>query len=217
MGLADYLQAWRRWLGLRAARVWAVPTSLVQLTCRVGERLSQGALGETMQTMLEQGNLGHPNALQRMHEHLGLVPRTLEQALAEAPSHTQDRWHARLYFALPALRITLALLWLASGVIGWWLPSGAVATAASGGPLSISTSLTLARATASLDLLLGAACLLRWRPRLVLGGMLLMLLGYTVGIGTLWPVHWLDPMGGLLKNVPLMAAIAVLLVTEDKR
>ncbi|ULU25885.1 DoxX-like family protein [Dyella terrae] len=217
MGLAEYLQDWRRWLGLRAARLWLVPTALVRVACRVGERLGQGPLGETMQRMLEHGNLGQAGALERMHERLGLSPRTLQRALAESPSHVQDRWHARLYLALPLLRVTLALLWLASGVIGWMLSSDTVAASAQGGPLSPEATLMLARATATLDLLLGALCLLRWRPRLVLGGMLLMLLGYTIGIGMLWPMHWLDPLGGLLKNVPLMAAIAVLLLTEEKR
>ncbi len=217
MGLAEYLQHWRRWLGLRAARLWIVPTSLVRIACRIGERLGQGPLGETMQRMLEHGNLGDAEALTTMRERLGLSPRTLERALAEAPSHVQDRWHARLYLALPLLRVTLALLWLASGVIGWTLSADAVAASALGGPLSADASLVLARATATLDLLLGALCLLRWRPRLVLGGMLLMLLGYTVGIGLMWPTHWLDPLGGLLKNVPLMAAIAVALLTEEKR
>jgi uncharacterized protein YbjT (DUF2867 family) len=217
MGLADYLQRWRRWLGLRAAHLWIVPTSFVRIACRIGERIGQGPLGETMQRMLEHGNLGEAGALQRMHERLGLSPRTLDRALAEAPSHVQDRWHARLYLALPLLRITLALLWLASGVIGCTLSADAVTASAHGGPLSPDASLMLARVTATLDLLLGALCLLRWRPRWVLGGMLLMLLGYTLGIGALWPAHWLDPLGGLLKNVPLMAAIAILLLTEEKR
>jgi len=30
-------------------------------------------------------------------------------------------------------------------------------------------------------------------------------------------MHWLDPLGGLLKNLPLMAALIVLLATEDQR
>lgn len=217
MGLSDYLQIWRRWLGLRAAHVWTIPTSFVRFVCRVGEHIGRGPFGETTRTMLEHGNLGQPDALERMHEHLGLKPRTLEQVLARTPSHTQDRWHARLYLALPALRFTIALLWLASGMVGWWLPTHTVTTIAHGGPLSVEASIVFARATASLDLLLGALCLLRWRPRWVLTAMLLMLLGYTAGIGTLWPTHWLDPLGGLMKNVPLMAAIAALLATEDKQ
>lgn len=216
MGLDDYLQCWRRWLGLRAAHVWVVPTVLARVACRIGEGLGRGPLGKTMERMLEHGNLASAGALERMHQQLGLSPRSLERALAEAPSHVQDRWHARLYFALPALRISLAFLWLASGLIGWTLPADTVSAATRTGPLPDDASLVLARATASLDLLLGMLCLVRWRPRWVLGGMLMMLLGYTLGIGALWPIHWLDPLGGLLKNVPLMAAVAVLLASEER-
>lgn len=47
--------------------------------------------------------------------------------------------------------------------------------------------------------------------------MLAMLVGYTLGIGILWPAHWLDPLGGLLKNLPLFGALVILLVTEERR
>lgn len=217
MGLGDYLQCWRRWLGLPPALLWAMPTTWVRMACRVGELLGRGPLGETMQRMLEHGHLAQSPALPQMRSRLGLVPRTLERAMAEAPSHVQDRWHARLYFALPLLRICIGLLWIASGVIGWWLPRDAVNAATQGGLLSQSAALVIARGTASADLLLGTLCMLRWRPRPVLAGMLLMLFGYTLGIGTLWPTHWLDPLGGLLKNLPLMAALVLLLATEEKR
>ncbi len=217
MGLGDYLQRWRRWLDLPPARLWPVPDGPVRLASRVGEALGRGPLGETMRRMLEHGNLGQTDALTRMQEALSLAPRSLEQALAEAPSQEQDRWHARLYLALPLLRLSLALLWLASGVVGWLLPASAVVAAGAGGPLATAPMLALARATASLDLLLGALCLLRWRPRWVLAAMLAMLLGYTVGIGLLWPQHWLDPFGGLLKNLPLLAALIALLAVEPRR
>ncbi|WP_049623338.1 DoxX-like family protein [Frateuria defendens] len=217
MGLGEYLQSWRRWLGLPAARLWPVPMPGVSLACRLGERLGRGPLGETMQRMLAHGNLGRSDALARLHERLGLVPRTLERALAESPSHVQDRWHARLYLWLPLLRTSLGLLWLASGVVGWLLPPHAIAATTAGDTLSPVPALWLARITASLDLLLGALCLLRWRPRWVLAGMLAMLFGYTFGIGTLWPAHWLDPFGGLLKNLPLLACLGLLLATEERR
>lgn len=213
----DYLLAWRRWLGFGAARTLPVPAALVHLAATLGERLGNGPLGQTMTRMLERGNTGTTRAVARLQQHLGLTPRPLLQALDETPSAVQDRWHARLYFALPALRVSMALLWIASGVVGWLAPLASVVASAPGGALSADTLLVLARVTASADLLLGALCLLRWRPHLVLTLMLAMLLGYTLGIGSLWPTHWLDPFGGLLKNVPLSAALAILLVTEERR
>ncbi|KZC20500.1 MULTISPECIES: NAD-dependent epimerase/dehydratase family protein [Rhodanobacter] len=217
LSLRDYLLAWRRWLGFGRARTLAVPAPLVRLACALGEHLGRGPLGNTMARMLERGNLGAADAVDRLHERLGLAPRSLQRALAEAPSQVQDRWHARLYFGLPLLRVSMALLWLGSGVVGWLTPPADVLAAAADSLLPAPGLLALARATASADLLLGALCLLRWRPRLVLALMLAMLLGYTVAIGTAWPVHWLDPFGGLLKNLPLIAALALLRATEEHR
>lgn len=217
LGLRDYLLAWRRWLGFGRARTLATPAALVRLACTLGEHLGRGPLGNTMARMLERGNVGAAGAADRLHERLGLRPRPLQRALAEAPSHVQDRWHARLYFALPLLRVAIAVLWIGSGVVGWLTPPAAVAATAPGSSFAAASLLGLARATASTDLLLGVLCLLRWRPRLVLALMLAMLLGYTFVIGVAWPMHWLDPFGGLLKNLPLIAALAILLATEERR
>lgn len=217
MSLRDYLLAWRRWLGFGRAYALAVPMPLVRLACALGEHLGNGPLGTTIERMLERGNVGAADANTRLHERLGVRPRSLQRALAEAPSHVQDRWHARLYYGLPLLRVSMALLWIGSGVVGWLTPVGDVVAAAPGSSLAAGSLLALARITASVDLLLGALCLLRWRPRLVLGLMLAMLLGYTFAIGIAWPLHWLDPFGGLLKNLPLIAALALLLATEQRR
>ena len=216
-GLRDYLLAWRRWLGFTSQRTFAVPLALVRMSAVVGEHLGDGPLGQTMARMLERGNVGAADASTRLRQLLGLTPRTLLRALNEAPSHVQDRWHARLYFWLPVLRVTIALLWIGSGMVGWLTPLAEVAAAAPSSSLSPQALLSMARLTGSADLILGVLCLLRWRPRVVLTVMLLMLLGYTLGIGIMWPAHWLDPYGGLLKNLPLFAALAILLATDERR
>lgn len=213
----DYLLAWRRWLGFGSASTLAVPAMLVRATAWLGERLGNGPLGQTMMRMLERGNVGGADATTRLQRCLDLTPRTLLRALDEAPSQVQDRWHARLYFWLPALRVVIALLWIGSGVVGWLVPMATVMASTPGSMFSADALLLLARFTGTTDLLLGVLCLLRWRPRLILTLMLLMLLGYTLGIGILWPSHWLDPFGGLLKNLPLIAALAILLVTDERR
>lgn len=217
MSLRDYLLAWRRWLGFGRVRILSVPLPLARGAAALGERLGDGPLGQTMMRMLERGNVGAADAVTRLRDTLGLSPRPLQRALNEVPSQVQDRWHARLYFWLPLLRMLLALLWLGSGVVGWTTPAREVHALASDGPLDGHAALWLARLTASADLALGALCLLRWRPRWVLGAMLAMLLGYTLGVGLLWPAQWLAPFGGLLKNLPLIAALAILLATDERR
>lgn len=217
LSLRDYLLAWRRWLGFAQPRTLAVPRVLERWSAMLGERLGNGPLGLTMTRMLERGNVGRADASTRLERCLGMRPRTLIQALNECPSHPQDQWHARLYFWLPMLRVLIALMWIGSGVVGWLTPAAEVVAAAPSETLSPSVLLALVRFTACADLILGVLCLLRWRPRLVLSLMLLMLLGYTLIIGILWPAQWLDPYGGLLKNLPLLAALAILLATDEPR
>jgi uncharacterized protein YbjT (DUF2867 family)/uncharacterized membrane protein YphA (DoxX/SURF4 family) len=217
LSLREYLLAWRRWLGFAAPHVWSVPAPLVRLAAHLGERFGKGPLGVTMTRMLERGNVGADHALRKLRDELGVVPRKLTRVLDASPSHVQDRWHARLYFLLPALRIAMALLWIFSGFVGWLVPASKIAEATPGNTLSLSLALVLARGTATADLILGALCLIRRRSRLVLSLMLAMLLGYTLSIGTLWPEHWLDPFGSLIKNVPLIAALLVLLATDERR
>jgi uncharacterized protein YbjT (DUF2867 family)/uncharacterized membrane protein YphA (DoxX/SURF4 family) len=215
--LRDYLLAWRRWLAFGSVRTLAMPAALVRVAATLGEHLGNGPLGRTMSRMLDRGNTGSADAIARQREHLGVEPRTLLRALGEAPSSVQDRWHARLYFWLPVLRLSMATLWIGSGLTGWLTPLAGVLATASGSALPPEALLLLARATGSIDLLLGVLCLTGWRPRLVLALMLAMLLGYTLVIGTLWPAHWFDPFGSLLKNLPLIAALAILLVTDERR
>lgn len=217
MSLRDYLLAWRRWLGFSEPRQVRVPLGLVRMGAMLGEHLGDGPLGQTMASMLDRGNIGTSDASTRLHQRLGLTPRPLLRALGEVPSQVQDRWHARLYLLLPALRLTVAVLWVGSGIVGWLTPMADIVAATPDTTLSQELLLALARVTGSADLLLGSLLVLRWRPRLVLSLMLLMLLGYTVGIGAMWPVHWLDPYGGLLKNVPLFTALAILLATDERR
>jgi len=204
-------------MGFGSALLVSIPAPLVRATATLGEHLGSGPLGLTMTSMLERGNVGAANATARLRECLGLTPRSLQRALDEVPSQVQDRWHARLYFLLPTLRVLIALLWIGSGVVGWLTSPASLAAWAPGDALSAGSLLVLARVTGTLDLLLGVLCLLRWRPRLLLTLMLVMLLGYTLGIGIIWPVHWLDPPGGLLKNLPLIAALAILLATDERR
>jgi len=215
--LTAYLMAWRRWLGYGRARVLGVPRALTRLVAWCGEKFGSGPLGQTMLRMLERGNHAGAEACARQQAVLGLAPRPLARVLAETPSAVQDRWHARLYFWLPALRLGIAALWLISGLTGWLVPREALQPLAATTPFDTATLLLAARATATLDLVLGVLCLGRWQRPRVLGLMLVMLLGYTLGVALLWPALWLEPFGGLAKNLPLLAALAILIVTDERR
>ncbi len=215
--MEQYLRAFRRWLGIPAGVTVRVPLWLIKPLAWLGERFGRGPLGMTMYAMLQRGNTGAADAVKKLHASVGFTPQPLNNVLRAHPAQVQDRWHARLYFLRPALRLSLALLWLASGMVGlltpmadagrWLVPAG----------IPVAFIPTLILATSVLDLLVGAALLFRWRVRLAGALMLLMLLGYTVVLGILVPGLWLEPFGGLIKNIPLMLAVLVMMAMEDQR
>jgi uncharacterized protein YbjT (DUF2867 family) len=213
----DYQRAWRDWLGIRGGWEVSVPRWAMLASAEIAERVNSGALGRSMFRMLEAQLVGNEQAPTHMRETLALSPRSLTQALAETPAQTQDRWHARLHFFAPALRVVLAVTWMASGVLGLMLPPSMYAQALAPTGWTTATQQLLAQGAGMVDLLLGVALLLRIAPKRVLQLMLVSVLAYTVILGLLAPALWLDPWGGLLKNGVLLMALWAALVTAETR
>ena len=117
MTLEEILLALRRWLGLPPPVVLRVPMAPIRLAARFGDAMrwfgGRGALSTTSIRQLEFGNTAPPEPFV---EALGMRPLALETALARQPAGVADRWHARLYFLRPALRVSLGLFWLWTGI-----------------------------------------------------------------------------------------------------
>lgn len=221
MSLRDYQNAWRAWLRIPGARAFAVPEALVGLQVTAGEWLGEwlgmGPMGKTMWRMLRRGNVAAADALPALRERFGFAPRPLREALAAHPSQVQDRWQAQLYFLAPLLKIAVIALWLLSAWSGFATPAARIEALAAGSPLAALAPVTLARATAGLDLLLALWLLSGWRPRPCIALMLLSVFAYTALFGALLPALWLDPLGGLAKNLAVLPALAALWVLVDRR
>lgn len=217
MSLRDYQNAWRAWLRIPGTRAIAVPEALVGLQVKIGEWLGGGPMGDTMWRMLRRGNVVGDDALPTLRERFDFAPRPLHEALAAHPSQVQDRWHAQLYLLAPLLKFGVIALWLLSAWVGFATPATQIAALAAGSPLAALAPVALARATAGLDLLLALWLLIGWRPRPCIALMLLSVLAYTLVFGALLPTLWLDPLGGLAKNLVLLPALATLWVLADRR
>ena len=207
--LADY----RRWLGLRPAPVVGIPRPLAAIAARVGDAAG-GPLNSTALTQLEHGNTGDYAAFTR---DAGIAALGWRAALALHPAHAQDRWHARMYFVRPLLRVALALLWLLSGAIGFFAVERWASMLASQAGLAIATARVLLAAACACDLALAALVISRWRPLASAAIQAIFILGYTTTATVLWPQLWADPLGPLAKNLPILAAVAALAAIEDGR
>lgn len=136
---------------------------------------------------------------------------------AETPAQVQDRWHARLYFLRPLLRVTIALLWIVSGVVGFVHPISETIAMMDDLGIGETFAVTVAHGAAGIDIALGAALLWRFRVIPVAWLMFASVLAYTGFLGIAAPELWLHPFGPLLKNVVLIPALLIMMALEDPR
>jgi len=128
----------------------------------------------------------------------------------------QERWFARLYFVKPLMLATLALVWIASGLVGLARLEGATAVLARGG-VAPRLAATLVVGGAGVDVLLGVLVLARPTARWALRGMIVATVAYLVGASHWRPDLWADPLGPWLKAVPIgVLAVATLAVMDER-
>jgi hypothetical protein len=123
---------------------------------------------------------------------------------------------ARLYFLRPVLRICLALMWIATGLVSFGLYPLAKSyeLMAQIGVTGLPADVALYGA-AALDLTLGVLLLVRWRPVLVGAAQLAAMAAFTLLALGLPAEYWLHPFAPLVKNLPIAAATLVMMTLED--
>lgn len=214
ISLKGLLARYRAWLGFGPVHFVQVPMPLMRLLGRIGDLVGDGPIATNSLTQMAAGNAGDSEAFVKV---MGFVPRSLDAALRDRPAQVQDRWHARLFFLAPALQATLILMWLVLAWLG--LKYGAPQTKALvhslGLPMDWADPLRVGSSV--LDILVAAELLLGRSAARVALVQLAIVCGYTVVIGVTLPRLWLDPLGPLLKNLPVMLAIAVYGVIGNKR
>ncbi|MBP9183312.1 MAG: hypothetical protein KBF78_09285 [Fuscovulum sp.] len=206
-------RAIRRWLGLPEVPALRLPPRLARALGRAGDWLRVGPVSATAVAQLGRGVWADPAPLLAR---LTTRPRGVSAFLAARPAGTQDLWQARLYLLKPLIRLVLAALWLASAALGLLLPAEAFLPRVAG-LLPPEALVALARAGGLADLALGLALMRNWRPRGVARAQIALVLAYTAGLTVLAPALWLDPFGGLLKNLPVLALMLAHLALAEER
>lgn len=203
----------RNWLGLPPTGSVRIPDRLFKIMTEIGGRFTNGPLNSDVIQMLARGNVSDPGPLAAA---LGRPPRNLREALAREPASEADRLAARLFFLRPVLRFSLAFLWIASGLLslGLYPVAKSYAMLASLGLSGALASIAL-YGGAILDLLLGVLLLRRWRPVLIGWLQLGSMVAFTLLALGLPSEYWLHPFGPILKNVPLAAAVLVMIALES--
>lgn len=205
--LREYLAALRDQLGLAPGRFVTVPRALMQAAAGVGRLLPGSFLHPDALAMLERGSTDSVTATREL---LGRPPREVASFIP-AQNAAGLRIAARMAWLATVVRGSLALLWLWSGIVSLWLyPRAASLELLRQAHVPASLQEPTLIAAAGADMALGLACLFGARLPWIWLAQIVLVLGYTLII-TLWlPQFWLHPFGPVAKNVPILAALAVL-------
>jgi len=116
--LKELILTLRQWLGFGPARVVAIPGSLFSLAARLSDALGWiGVPTAFRTTSIEQMEAGSSVAEGDEPKRLPIDAEPLRDGLFTEPATVEDRWHARLYFLKPLLRIALGAYWLGNGLL----------------------------------------------------------------------------------------------------
>ena len=204
LSFADVIRLYRAWLGWPEARMMGVSATVAGFVFRLGD--AAGLLGwrppvrSTILREIRRGAAGDPRQWQEM---TGIAPQSLTAALSAEPAGVQERWFAVLYLLKPVVLATLSLFWIATGLIS-------LGPAASAGETLLqeagtgALALPLALAGALADLAIGLGIAWRRTARLALAGGVVLSIVYALSATALVPRLWLDPLGPLVKIVPIV-------------
>lgn len=209
--LRDFLAELRGAMGLGGAHFLPVPLALVRGAARFGG--SHSLLDKDALAMLARGNVGDARDITRL---LGERPRPVREFVT-ASEASSLRNQAQLAWLLPLARISIALVWIVTGIVSFGLfptESSYALLARTGVPPALAPFALYSAAT--LDLALGIGTLVLRRRRLLWLAQIALILVYTVIITVRLPEFWLHPYGPILKNLPMLAMLYLLYRLEER-
>jgi len=213
--LRDYLAALRTGLGLAGRqRILALPRAAARVLALAAGAFKGGLFDRDSLAMLERGNTADPGPFARL---LGRDPAPATAFIGRA-DRAGSRALAVLDNAVPALRLTIALVWLWTAAVSFGLypvQDSLALLHRAGVPAALAPAALYG--AASLDLVLGILTL-AWRGHracwlwLAQAG---LMLGYTLVITMQLPEYWIHPFGPITKNLPMLAALGLLYLHDS--
>ena len=199
-------------LGKTRTVFFHIPDSVSRTLAGFAQMLGSKILTRQALDLLDQGNTGNSRQLEK---YFNISPRSMEESIVREPLNKAEIREAYLYFLFPVLKYSLALLWIATGIISAFIY-----------PLDDSFELLnqvgitgqfaayALYGASALDILLGVAMLSRSTLRYAIFAQLLVIISYSMIITVYLPAFWAHPFGPLLKNIPLCIATLLVLAWE---
>jgi hypothetical protein len=163
--------------------------------------------------MLDAGNIASSQDTQDL---LARPPRAPEALIGDEQRDTFRR-EAQLSWTLPLLRVSIAAVWIWTGIVSFGLfPAESSYDLLARVGVSATLAPVMLYGAALLDLAFGFATLLMKQRTRLWQLQFALILGYTMIISFKLPEFWLHPYGPLSKNLPMLAAIYLLYTLEAR-
>ncbi|ODR95348.1 hypothetical protein AUC70_05510 [Methyloceanibacter stevinii] len=213
----EVVASFRRWFGWKPARIVRAPKALERLVYGLGDAVSwlgwRPPLRSTARLEIERGAVGDPSDWMKT---TGIDPISFQDGLAAEPPSVQEKWFARLYLLKPVVLGVLALYWVLTGLIalgpGW---QGALDPLNAAAPAPPGHGWVVAGSVADIAIGLGTAY--RRTARVALWAALGLSAAYLVAGTILLPALWVDPLGPLVKVIPIVVLTLVALMILEER
>jgi len=218
VSLLEIVSKLRAWLGFASAKFIFIPLKLMKMVAHIGDLLPGSVVNSTSYRMMIQDNNTSEEETRKFQHYAGFKPRDFSSGIYSLPSAVQDRWHARLYFLKPLLRISIAFIWLFSAACSliFYPRSDSYHLLVQVGIQDFWQPVFLYGASA-LDAVIGIAMLCSYRLKAVCIVQLAVIILYTTIISWKLPYLWLEPFGPIAKNIPLFVAILIYIAMESDR
>ena len=205
--LREYLAQLRRSVGLGHAHFLSIPQRVMTAIAAFAEKMHTNLVDREALAMLAQGNCADADGIEHV---LGHPPRAATEFI-EPREAGSLRASLQLHWLLPLSRLTVALVWIVTGIVSLGVyPVAASLDLLARAGLHGSLALVALYVAAALDLALGVATLVTRKRQWLYAFQALVILGYTAIITVWLPEYWLHPYGPVLKNLPLLAALWLL-------
>lgn len=200
---------------LGKSRAWKVhvPWKIMELIARFTDaRGGRGPITSEELGMLRRGSVADNGPF---IEHFGFEPVAFPIGIRRKRLSQADRWYARLRHVRVPLRLSVAFIWLGTGILS--------ATVSASEGLSLlkqigidgPPALILLWGTSLVEIVLGLATAAGWRVRTMGTIQIVLILGFTAILSATMPRLWLEPFGPLTKNIPLLGATLAMMALEE--
>lgn len=217
LSLKDILIKTRAWLGFKKAMNISVPLFFIRITASFGDFFRNSPLSTTGVKLMQMDNVLTDQEFETLTKTAGFIPRSFTQGLHHMVSSVQDRWHARLFFLRPLLRLSVAYLWIFAGIMGLvaanFFSHRMLAQMDINSPLKIFSLF----GASGLDILLGFFVLCNYRLKIIGSIQIILMLVVTLFTSASSSFYWAFPFAPITVNIPLFFTTLVMMALESDR